>query len=83
MYSNLANILQLYGVNDRSDTIVGGSYDFKYALANEFYVGFGAKYSQSDVEVELDNRGVKITNSAYEADMDPSTIIMPSFNDFA
>ena len=78
MYLNYLNSLKMYGVSERDDTIYGGEYNFKYELAYESYFGFGAKYSRSDADTWLDVRGVKLTNTSYQLDKDPSTIEMPS-----
>jgi len=78
MYANYLNMLTLYGVLERDDKIVGLEYAFKHDLPYEFYFGFGAKYSQTDSNVGIYNRGVKISPTAYFLDMDPSRVDMPS-----
>jgi len=78
MYANYLNMLTLYGVIDRDDKIAGAEYAFKHDLPYEFYFGFGAKYSKTDSNTALGDRGVKIATSAYSLDMDPSRIDMPS-----
>lgn len=83
MYVNSLNKLEIYGVKERSDKIVGAEYQFMHSLVDEFYVGAGAKYSRTDSKVGYDARGVKLSSSALSADMDPSTIDMPSFSDIA
>ncbi len=85
MYENYLNSLSLYGARERDDKIYGAKYSFKYDVAHELYVGVEAKYSATNsaaTESEaIDNsRGVKITNSSYQEDMDPSTIHMPSLD---
>ena len=79
MYANYSNNLQLYGVSERGDNIVGAEYSFKHDLAYEFYFGLGVKYSQTDNDTGFEARGVKLTNNSYE-EMDPSSINMPSLD---
>ena len=79
MFSNYTNMIQLYGVKEREDTISGAKYVFKHDLPSEFYIGLNAKYSQTNSLTGLDARGVKVTSS-FDLDMDPSTINMPSLN---
>ncbi len=77
MYTNCLNQLTLYGVSEREDSIVGGSYTFKHDLPAEFYMGVKVKYSKSDALHSFATRGVKV--SAYVDDtMDPSSIVMPN-----
>jgi hypothetical protein len=52
-------------------------------LAYEFYIGASAKYSKADADITDDQstlkaRGVKVSNSSYHQDMDPTTIYMPN-----
>ena len=77
---NYLNSLNLYGVSERGDSILGAEYSFKHDLAYEFYVGLGAKYSKSNSVNPLDARGVKIENSVYDKTVDPSAISMASLN---
>ena len=78
MYANCLNMLQLYGVKEREDIIVGGEYKFVHDLPAEFYIGFGVKYSKTDSNTGVETRGVKLSNVTLGLDMDPSTIDIPS-----
>jgi len=80
MYANCLNYLELYGVQERGDIIAGGKYMFKHDLPAEIYVGLEAKYSKTDNNSWLGDRGVKLTNLMIDEDMDPSTISMPSLD---
>ncbi|MDO8454970.1 MAG: hypothetical protein Q7S59_10410, partial [Sulfurimonas sp.] len=85
MYENYLNSLSLYGARERDDKIYGGKYAFKHDVVYELYFGVEAKYSatNSDLtesEASDNSRGVKITNSSYQQDMDPSAIHMPSLD---
>lgn len=83
MYENSLNLLKLYGVSERKDKIFGGLYKFSHDLRNEWYIGLYAKYSQSNHIKRFEGRGVKVTNSIYQEDMDPSAIDMPSISSAA
>ena len=78
MYINYLNMFQVYGVRERDDIIAGGMYKFKHDLPAQFYIGLGAKYSKTDSSTDFGNRGVKMAAYSLFADMDPSTIDMPS-----
>jgi hypothetical protein len=78
MYANSAHQLQLYKVFEREDRLFGGLYDFTHELPWEFYLGFGAKYTQTDKKANTNASGVKMTAFSYQLDKDPSTIEMPS-----
>ena len=78
MYANYSQSLELYGVKEREDSIVGGRYNFNHDLGAEFYLGFGGQYSKSDSTTSFDARGVKLNGYINQVDMDPSTITMPS-----
>ncbi len=80
MYANSLNRLDIYGVLERGDKISGAQYKFNHSLPSEFYVGASMKYSKTDSRVGYSARGVKLSSSALSADMDPSTIDMPSFD---
>jgi hypothetical protein len=80
-YYNSLNLLKLYGVNERDDNIYGGSYEYLHDLDMEFYIGFKTKYSKSDFTKKNEDRGVKISTTPYQEDMDPSVIDMPSSSD--
>ncbi len=80
MYVNSLNKLDIYGVKERSDKIVGTQYQFMHSLVDEFYVGVGVKYSKTNSSVGDHARGVKLSSSVFSTNMDPSTIDMPSFN---
>ena len=80
MFLNCLNYLEVYGVKERGDIIAGGKYAFKHDLPAEVYVGLEAKYSKTDNNSWLDDRGVKMTNLMVDEDMDPSTISMPSLD---
>jgi hypothetical protein len=85
MYENYLNSLSLYGARERDDKIYGAKYSFKHDVIYELYFGVEAKYSATNSDLTeseaIDNsRGVKITNSSYQQDMDPSTIHMPSLD---
>jgi hypothetical protein len=85
MYENYLNSLSLYGARERDDKIYGAKYSFKHDAAYELYFGVEAKYSATNSDIAepeaIDNsRGVKITNSSYQQDMDPSTIYIPSLD---
>ena len=87
MFINCLNSLVLYGVSERSDGIVGGSYNFKHDLPAEFYFGVGAQYSESgedmlQTKATSETRGVKVTevSGMITGDKDLSKIIMPSIN---
>jgi hypothetical protein len=71
-------MFQVYGVRERDDIIAGGMYKFKHDLPAQFYIGLGAKYSKTDSSTDFGNRGVKMAAYSLFADMDPSTIDMPS-----
>jgi len=80
MFANCLNYLKVYGVKERGDIIAGGDYMFKHDLPAEIYVGVEAKYSKTDSNSWLGERGVKMTNLLVDEDMDPSTISMPSLD---
>ena len=80
MYANSLNRLDIYGVLERGDKIAGAQYQFEHSLPAEFYVSAGVKYSETDSKTGFVARGVKLSSSTLSADMDPSTIDMPSFN---
>jgi len=80
MYPNYLNSLRLYGVSERGDGIVGGSYEFSHDIVDELYIGFKTKYSFSDATKRGEERGVKFSSYSYSVDMDPSTIDMPSMS---
>lgn len=77
-YDNYLNYIQLYGVKERDDMMFGAEYLFKHDLPAEFYAGIGAKYSSSNSNTALDDRGVKISNIININDTDPATLHMPS-----
>jgi len=83
MYLNYLNMLEIYGVREREDTILGVKYRFKHDLPYQFYFGVEAKYSITDSNTYLKSRGVKLTNtdsalSLETTDIDPSSINMPN-----
>ncbi len=78
MYANYLNRINLYAVREREDMIAGGEYAFEHDIGAEFYVGLAAKYSITDSETAVGERGVKLSNISIGLDMDPSTIDMPS-----
>lgn len=78
MYANYLNRVNLYAVREREDIVAGGEYAFKHDIGAEFYVGLAAKYSITDSETGIGERGVKLSNISIGLDMDPSTIDMPS-----
>ncbi|MBU1659369.1 hypothetical protein KKG72_10000 [bacterium] len=85
MYENYLNDISFYGAKERIDTLYGANYNFKHSLAYEFYIGLGAKFSQtnsdiSDTQAFIENRGVKISNVSYQLDMDPTTVLVPSLD---
>ena len=84
MYSNFTDAFSVYGVKERDDLIVGGSYLLSHDLGREFYVSLGAKYSITDLNMnntgaQLDARGVKVSSSGI-SDRDRSTIVMPTLD---
>ena len=83
MYANSLNRLNLYGVLERDDKILGLAYQLQHSLPAEFYIGSAVKYSQTDSPVGYDARGVKLSNSSISSDMDPSAIGMPSYSNTA
>ena len=78
MYANYLNVLNLYALREREDVIVGGAYSFKHDLVDEFYLGLAAKYSKTNSDRSLGERGVKLSNISVSVDKDPSSIDMPS-----
>jgi len=86
MYANYTNALVLYGVKERDDAISGGAYQFSHELIYESYFKFEGKYSLTNSEVtdavaQNDTRGVKLSESVFELDMDISTVSMPTLDD--
>ena len=79
-YANSLQRVELYAVNERSDTIVGGSFSLKHDLPYEFYVGVGAKYSRTNSVTGLEDRGVKLSVTAVDSSLDPSSIDIPSLD---
>ncbi len=80
---NYLNAVDISIAQERDDTIISLAYSLKHDLAYEFYIGFGAKYSQVFKNIEELNaqkkaRGVKVTNSSYQIDMDSTTISIPN-----
>lgn len=80
MYANSLNALELYGVLEREDIIIGGKYRFKHDLVDEYYIGAEIKCSKTDKEINSNEGGVKLSNIPYTIDMDPSTISMPNLS---
>lgn len=80
MYDNYSNMVKIYMADERGDKIYGGEYAFNHDLPYEFYTGLSAKYSITNREDYTANRGVKMTNSGYQLDKDPSTVYVPSLN---
>jgi len=80
MFYNSLNELKLYGVNERGDTIYGGSYRFVEDLPYESYFGVRYKYSHTLRSDSGGDRGVKLTNSSYQSDLDISAVDMPSLD---
>jgi hypothetical protein len=85
MYPNYLNAISLYGAKERDDNIYGFLYRFKHDLDYEFYISVDAKYSKTDADIgdaraNIQNRGVKVSNTASTIDMDPSVIDMPSIS---
>ncbi|MEA1982575.1 MAG: hypothetical protein U9N39_03430, partial [Campylobacterota bacterium] len=80
MYSNSLNMLQLYGVLEREDKIVGAEYKLMHDLPLEFYISAGAKYSKTDSDTYVGTRGVKLSSISFGVDMDPSVIDIPSIS---
>jgi hypothetical protein len=85
MYSNFSNALSLYGVKEREDNIYGGFYELRHDIPGEIYVTTALQYSVTNADItdalaSADNRGVKITNSAYTKEIDSSAIYMPSID---
>ena len=78
MYNNYLNALDVYAVTERSDKIYGALYRYTHDLGKEFYFAMEAKYSFSDSLIGTGSRGVKLSNVAYQLDLDPSVITMPS-----
>jgi len=83
LYANCLNLLRVYGVKERQDIIAGASYAFTHDLGAEFYMGLKAQYSKTDSGTGVDTRGVKMSNVSVQADLDPSTISMPSLDSAA
>lgn len=87
MYKNYKNFINIYDVKERGDNIYGASYRFEHDLGAEFYIKIGAKYSKTDSDISpfsaySQTRGVKISPISYQLDMDSSTIVMPSINNY-
>ena len=83
MYNNYLNALDLYVVSERSDKIYGALYRYAHDIGKEFYFGIEAKYSFSDSSIGTESRGVKLSNTSYQIDLDPSVITMPSLEGLA
>ncbi len=78
-YANQHYGIQLYGVQEREDKIVGTNLIAKHDLPREFYIGAEGKYSISDADTNINKRGVKLSSiSSY--DFDPSVINMASLS---
>ena len=64
MYTNYLNYFNLFLVKERDDLIYGGIYKFSHYLPNEFYLSFGAKYTQTDAKEYINTNGIKISSSS-------------------
>jgi len=85
MYSNYINSLSLYVAREREDFLYGGKYGFYREISHELYAGIGFKYSATDNKIETQeayrsNKGVKVTSTSYQADKDPTTILMANLD---
>ncbi|MBU0721514.1 hypothetical protein KJ877_09240 [bacterium] len=80
MYENYLNFLKIYASTDKGDFIYGGQYRYKKSFEEEIYLGADFKYSDLSARGSRQNSGVKISNIAYQQDMDPTTIHMPSLD---
>jgi len=71
---------QGYFSHDRDSNAYGGKLLFSKGLGDEFYTKMSVKYSQSDSVDYLNEKGIKVTQSIFEAlqNADPTSIIMPS-----
>jgi len=86
MYENYMNYISAYMTKDRDDYIYGAKYSFKHDIAHEFYFSFDAKYSATSsvitgVEAYVQKRGVKVSQTSFSADLDPSLIDMRSISE--
>lgn len=78
LYANSLYALKLYGVQEREERLSGGEISYGHELSNEFYFGAGFKYTQSDAKSSMGAKGVKLSSSLYQADRDPSTLVVPN-----
>jgi len=83
MFLNALYDINLYGVKEREDTIVGSIFRYKHSLPLEFYIGAGAKYSVSNAAIDTADaysktRGVKVSGIGFISSDDISTINLPT-----
>jgi len=83
MYQNFLLQLKGYGVDERGDGIYGGEILFQQGLPYEFFISTNYKYSKSDANSGVDDRGVKLAKNLVGQfrESDPSAILMYSLKD--